>query len=49
MKLSAGDRLTEAYLMNFADERTIENMGKEIPLTYVKNTHRDGKGTKIRV
>lgn len=49
MKLSDGDRLEEAYLMNFADERTIEYMGKEIPLTYVKNTHRDGKGTKIRV
>ena len=49
MKLSADDRLEEAYLMNFADERTILYKDKEIPMTCVKNTHRDTKGTKIRV
>lgn len=49
MKLDKGDTLEYAYLMNFADERTIEYKGKEIPMTYVKNTHRDAKGTKIRV
>ncbi len=49
MKLSDGDVLENAYLMNFADERTIEYKGIDLPLTYVKNTHRDTKGTKIRV
>ena len=49
MKLSDGDSLENAYLMNYADERTIEYKGIDLPLTYVKNTHRDTKGTKIRV
>ncbi len=49
MKLSKDDVLSDAYLMNFADERTIEYKGKEIPMTCVKNTHRDTKGTKIRI
>ncbi len=49
MKLSDGDRLEEAYLMNFADERTFKYKDIDVPLTYVKNTHRDGKGVKIRV
>ncbi len=49
MKLSDNDMLTEAYLMNYADERTFSYKDMDIPLTYVKNTHRDGKGTKIRV
>ncbi len=49
MKLSDGDSLENAYLMNFADERTVEYKGIDLPLTYVKNTHRDAKGTKIRI
>ncbi|MCR4591387.1 MAG: DNA topoisomerase 4 subunit A [Lachnospiraceae bacterium] len=49
MKLSEGDSVENAYLMNYADERTIEYKGIDLPLTYVKNTHRDTKGTKIRV
>ncbi|MCR4891211.1 MAG: DNA topoisomerase 4 subunit A [Lachnospiraceae bacterium] len=49
MKLSEKDSLEAVYFMNFADERTIEYMGQEMPLTYVKNTHRDGKGTKVRL
>jgi len=49
MKLSEGDSLENAYLMNYADERTVEYKGIDLPLTYVKNTHRDTKGTKIRV
>ena len=49
MKLSEGDRIEQVYLMNYADERTFEYKGFELPLTYVKTTHRDTKGTKIRV
>ena len=49
MKLSNGDRLEELYFMNFADERVIEYKGKEMALTHVKLSKRDGKGTKVRV
>lgn len=49
MKLTPGDRLEEMYFMNFADERTIEYKGKEMALTHVKLSKRDGKGTKVRV
>ncbi|SKB70439.1 DNA gyrase subunit A [Lachnospiraceae bacterium] len=49
MKLEKDDSLEEAYLMNYADERTIEYKGQEMPMTYVKTAHRDTKGTKIRV
>ncbi|MBQ7583295.1 MAG: DNA topoisomerase 4 subunit A [Lachnospiraceae bacterium] len=49
MKLTPGDRLEEMYFMNFADERVIEYKGKEMPLTHVKLSKRDGKGTKVRV
>ncbi len=49
MKLEKDDSLEEAYLMNYADERTIQYKGKEMPLTFVKTAHRDTKGTKIRV
>ena len=49
MKLEKDDSLEEAYLMNYADERTIDYKGQEMPMTYVKTAHRDTKGTKIRV
>ena len=49
MKLSPGDRIEEIYFMNFADERVIEYKGKEMALTHVKLSKRDGKGTKVRV
>ena len=49
MKLTPGDRLEEMYFMNFADERVIEYKGKEMALTHVKLSKRDGKGTKVRV
>ncbi len=49
MKLSDKDALEEAHFMNFADERTIPFKGVEMPLTYVKTTHRDMKGTKVRL
>ncbi len=49
MKLERDDSLEEAYLMNYADERTIDYKGQEMPMTYVKTAHRDTKGTKIRV
>ncbi|MBO5550802.1 MAG: DNA topoisomerase, partial [Lachnospiraceae bacterium] len=49
MKLANGDRLEELYFMNFADERVIEYKGKEMALTHVKLSKRDGKGTKVRV
>ena len=49
MKLEKDDSLEEAYLMNYADERTIEYKGQQMPMTYVKTAHRDTKGTKIRV
>ncbi|MCR5774895.1 MAG: DNA topoisomerase 4 subunit A [Lachnospiraceae bacterium] len=49
MKLTPGDRLEELYFMNFADERVIEYKGREMPLTHVKLSKRDGKGTKVRV
>ncbi|MBQ9606030.1 MAG: DNA topoisomerase, partial [Lachnospiraceae bacterium] len=49
MKLSGGDRLEELYFMNFADERVIDYKGKEMALTHVKLSKRDGKGTKVRV
>jgi len=49
IKLSPDDSLENVYYMNFADERTIEYKGKEMPLTRVKLTKRDGKGTKIRI
>ena len=49
MKLGNGDRLEELYFMNFADERVIEYKGKQMALTHVKLSKRDGKGTKVRV
>ena len=49
MKLANDDRIEEMYFMNFADERVIEYKGKEMPLTHVKLSKRDGKGTKVRV
>ena len=49
MKLQAADRLEEIYFMNYADERVIEYKGKEMPLTHVKLSKRDGKGTRVRV
>ncbi len=49
MKLAGDDRIEEMYFMNFADERVIEYKGKEMPLTHVKLSKRDGKGTKVRV
>jgi len=49
MKLTPGDRIEEIYFMNYADERVIEYKGKEMPLTHVKLSKRDGKGTKVRV
>ena len=49
MKLAPGDRLEGLYFMNFADERVIQYKGKEMPLTHVKLSKRDGKGTKVRV
>ncbi|MCR4908955.1 MAG: DNA topoisomerase 4 subunit A [Lachnospiraceae bacterium] len=49
MKLSEKDALEEVYFMNFADERTIEYRGTQMPMTYVKTTHRDMKGTKVRI
>ncbi len=49
MKLGPTDKLEDIYFMNFADERTIEYKGKEMPLTYIKLMKRDGKGTKIRI
>lgn len=49
MKLAPGDRIEEMYFMGFADERVIEYRGKEMPLTHVKLSKRDGKGTKVRV
>ncbi|MCR5748469.1 MAG: DNA topoisomerase 4 subunit A [Lachnospiraceae bacterium] len=49
MKLGDGDRLEAAYFMNFADERVIEYKGREMALTHVKLSKRDGKGTKVRV
>lgn len=49
MKLQDGDRIEAVYYMNFADERVIEYKGREMPLTHVKLSKRDGKGTKVRV
>ena len=49
MKLAPGDRIEDMYFMSFADERVIEYKGKEMPLTHVKLSKRDGKGTKVRV
>ena len=49
MKLADKDYLTEVYFMNFADERTIEFNGHEMPMTHIKTTHRDMKGTKVRL
>ena len=49
IKLGAGDCLENVYYMNYADERTIEYKGRQMPLTRIKLTKRDGKGTKIRV
>ncbi len=49
IKLSADDALENIYYMNYADERTIEYKGKQMPLTRIKLTKRDGKGTKVRV
>ncbi|MBO6133789.1 MAG: DNA topoisomerase 4 subunit A [Lachnospiraceae bacterium] len=46
MKLSPEDSIEAVYLMNFADERTIERGGSQMPLTDIKTSHRDGKGTK---
>ncbi len=47
MKLGAGDCLEEVYFMNFADERTIEFNGAQMPMTHIKTTHRDMKGTRV--
>ena len=49
MKLQDGDRIEAVYYMNFADERVIEYKGRQMPLTHVKLSKRDGKGTKVRV
>ena len=49
MKLADKDYLEEIYFMNFADERTIEFNGHEMPMTHIKTTHRDMKGTKVRL
>lgn len=49
MKLTDTDRVEEAYFMNFADERVIEYKGREMALTHVKLSKRDGKGTKVRL
>lgn len=49
MKLAPGDVVEAVYFMNFADERVIEYKGHEMPLTHVKLSKRDGKGTKVRV
>ena len=49
MKLAPGDIVEAVYFMNFADERVIEYKGHEMPLTHVKLSKRDGKGTKVRV
>jgi DNA gyrase subunit A len=49
MKLTPGDAVEAVYFMNFADERVIEYKGREMPLTHVKLSKRDGKGTKVRV
>ncbi len=49
MKLADKDYLEEVYFMNFADERTIEFNGHEMPMTHIKTTHRDMKGTKVRL
>ncbi|MBR5376948.1 MAG: DNA topoisomerase, partial [Lachnospiraceae bacterium] len=48
MKLSDDDSLDAVYYMNYADERTIEYHDRQMPLTHVKLTKRDGKGTKVR-
>ncbi len=49
MKLADTDRVEEVYFMNFADERVIEYKGREMALTHVKLSKRDGKGTKVRL
>ncbi|MCR5486932.1 MAG: DNA topoisomerase 4 subunit A [Lachnospiraceae bacterium] len=49
MKLQEGDELEEVYYMNYADERTIEYKDKQMPLTRIKLTRRDSKGTKVRL
>ncbi|MCR5649765.1 MAG: DNA topoisomerase 4 subunit A [Lachnospiraceae bacterium] len=48
MKLGADDGLEAVYYMNYADERTILYHDRQMPLTHVKLTKRDGKGTKVR-
>ncbi len=49
MKLAGEDTLEALYFMNYADERTIEYKGKQMPLTHIKLTRRDSKGTKVRI
>ena len=49
MKLASGDTLDEVYFMNYADERTIEVNGTLMSMTHIKTTHRDMKGTKVRL
>ncbi len=49
IKLGENDCLEAVYYMNYADERTISYHDKEMPLTRIKLTKRDGKGTKIRI
>ncbi|MBR1875651.1 MAG: DNA topoisomerase [Lachnospiraceae bacterium] len=49
IKLAEGDELEAVYYMNYADERTIEYKGKQMMLTRIKLTKRDGKGIKVRI
>ncbi len=49
IKLAGDDSLEGVYYMNYADERTIIYHDKEMALTRIKLTKRDGKGTKVRI
>ena len=48
MKLEDDDVLDDLYLFSNGTDITIEINNKEMPVSKIKLSHRDGKGTKVR-
>lgn len=49
IKLGTNDYVEEVYLLGSADELSLEYNGKNIDFAKMKLSHRDTKGTKVRV